>query len=161
MNTNIDRAENSEIERFEELVDRKMWDEAKDLFISLHKDEEMPLVLCHNTRVRLLELSLNRDVDIPSEYLSLSTKGNSIRVALRVIKSEMDRDPTITDERALATLDLMAKACSEFHAEKARSSAAFAVIKLALEVGFPVDTFRRAGRFHEIKRHMVEVGFGI
>lgn len=161
MNTNIDRDENGEIERFEELVDRKMWDEAKDLFISLHNDGGMPLVLCHNTRVRLLELSLNRDVDIPSEYLSLSTKGNSIRVALRVIKSEMDRDPTITDERALATLDLMAKACSEFHAEKARSSAAFAVIKLALEVGFPVDTFRRAGRFHEIKRHMVEVGFGI
>lgn len=156
-----DIVNNGDIERFDELVDSKMWDEAKALFISIHKDGEKPLVLCHNTRVRLLELSLNRDVNIPSEYLSLSTKGHSIRVALMVIKSEMERNPTITDERALATLDLMAKACSEFHAEKARSSAAFAVIKLALEVGFPVDTFRRAGRLHEIKRHMVEVGFGI
>lgn len=161
MNTKLDRVEHDEIERFEELVDSKMWDEAKELFISIHKGGEMPLVLCHNTRVRLLELSLNRDVNIPSEYLALSTKGHSIRVALKVIKSEMDRDPTISDERALATLDLMAKACSEFHAEKARSSAAFGVIKLALEVGFPVDAFRRAGRFHEIKRHAVEVGFGI
>ncbi|WOF81531.1 hypothetical protein P5704_026910 (plasmid) [Pseudomonas sp. FeN3W] len=161
MNTKLDRVGHDEIERFEELVDSKMWDEAKELFISIHKGGENPLVLCHNTRVRLLELSLNRDVNIPSEYLALSTKGHSIRVALKVIKSEMDRDPTISDERALATLDLMAKACSEFHAEKARSSASFAVIKLALEVGFPVDTFRRAGRFHEIKRHMVEVGFGI
>lgn len=146
---------------FAALVDKRYWDEALSLFSSIHTNGELPLVICHENRIRLMELSLNRDVEIPTEYFFMATNGQALKGVLLMLKAEVQRNSTITAERAISTLDMLAKACSEVHEEHAQASAAAAVVKRALALGFPVEIFHRTGRFHEIKRHAAELSFGL